>query len=470
MGCVRAVPIAQSPPSVASDETVRDSFAPSQPSLVVNPPRTAPALLPGIAADNCQDCSQVNLPKAPAQLSLPPCPPEVPPPCAASLESESLHGLPPDSLYALALRERHEHTRAQPFGQSPGATKEEPNCKLWESFSCVHGDLGVRRLSLSRDYSLSSTATFSQAQSPTNVVRGEQLKWVRGEVLGQGSLGRVFSALDQSNGSVIAVKEVVIDQSDESDLMFRGTLEHEIDIMRELKHPHIVSYLGNDYLDGSLYVYLEYVPGGSLQHVLLQFGAFDECLLAVYSRELLEGLQYLHTRAPPVIHRDIKSSNVLVGLDCKVKLSDFGCSKRQQGSTLAKTMKGSIPWMAPEVIIRAGYGTAADVWSFGCVVIEMASAKPPWGKFDNPVTACFRIGMSEELPPMPESVSVSCADFIKSCVRRDPIVRLSPCELLLHKFVSDLHDGSAERRGTEKYLETTPDYEDLRDLLPEYVD
>merc|ERR1719414_1149544 len=199
--------------------------------------------------------------------------------------------------------------------------------------------------------------------------------------------------MDQETGQVFAAKEVQINQADEADLKFKRDLENEISIVRALKHPRIVSYLGHDNIDSCLYIYLEYMPGGSMAQVLAQFGALDENLLVLYTRELLEGLEYLHTRDPPVVHRDIKGGNVLVGLDCRVKLSDFGCSKRTQ-DTWSCTMKGSIPWMAPEVIKHTGYGRRADIWSFGCVMIEMASASSPWGKFDNPMAAMHKIGMS----------------------------------------------------------------------------
>merc|ERR1712125_93608 len=119
------------------------------------------------------------------------------------------------------------------------------------------------------------------------------------------------------------------------------------------------------------------MPGGSLAQVLSTFGPLEEGLIAVYTRDLLDGLEYLHSRKPPVLHRDIKGANVLVGLDCQVKLSDFGCSKAAM-QTMAQTFKGSIPWMAPEVINGTAYGRMADIWSFGCVVIEMAKAGSPW--------------------------------------------------------------------------------------------
>merc|ERR1712039_694191 len=133
-------------------------------------------------------------------------------------------------------------------------------------------------------------------------------------------------------------------------------------------------------MDSCLYIYLEYMPGGSLAQVLAQYGPLEEALMVPYTRELLEGLEYLHTRKPPVVHRDVKGANILVSIDCHMKLSDFGCSKRTV-DTWSLTMKGSIPWMAPEVIKHTGYGRSADIWSFGCVIIEMGFGRSPWGKF-----------------------------------------------------------------------------------------
>jgi len=282
-----------------------------------------------------------------------------------------------------------------------------------------------------------ANCTLSSPDAVHGRMQGRSVAWVRGDVLGHGSLGSVFKALDQRTGEMFAVKEVRIDQMDESDVKFRKALENEITICQDLKHPHIVSYLGHDYMASSLYIYLEYMAGGSMAQVLSQFGPLDESLIAVYARELLEGLVYLHTRETPVLHRDIKGANILVGLDCKVKLSDFGCSKRTT-DTMAHSIRGSIPWMAPEVINQTGYGKMADVWSFGCVLIEMGTAKHPWGHFDNPIAAMRKIGMSEDTPPLPSEISAACKDFINCCVKRDKTQRLSALELLEQDFVRDI--------------------------------
>lgn len=276
-------------------------------------------------------------------------------------------------------------------------------------------------------------AAPSAAPSSGAAIKGS-FTWIKGEMLGRGSLGSVFRALDQRTGQMLAVKEVVIDKNDDNDLRFMKALANEISIAQALQHPHIVSYLGHDLIDSRIYIYLEYMPGGSIAQVLSQFGPLDESLIRIYTRGLLGGLEYMHSRSPPVLHRDIKGANILVGMDCRVKLADFGCSKRQ-ADTLSFTTKGSIPWMAPEVIQQTGYGRMADIWSFGCVIIEMASGAHPWGTFDNPMAAMVRIGMTEELPPLPPGLSKDCIDFITRCLQRDATKRSCAKDLLDHAFV-----------------------------------
>merc|ERR1712176_906871 len=151
-------------------------------------------------------------------------------------------------------------------------------------------------------------------------------------------------------------------------------------------------------------------------------------------------------------------------------MGDFGCSKRSI-ETMSRTMKGSIPWMAPEVIQHAGYGRAADIWSLGCVIVEMATAKRPWGRFDNQMAACVKIAMSEETPPVPEHLSVVLRDLLECCLRRDPIVRLSATELMLHDFVKVLTEDAPERLGIQEYVATAPpNYSTIKELLPGFLE
>eukprot|EP00931_Biecheleriopsis_adriatica_P007106 TRINITY_DN10841_c0_g1_i2.p1 TRINITY_DN10841_c0_g1~~TRINITY_DN10841_c0_g1_i2.p1 ORF type:complete len:355 (+),score=59.55 TRINITY_DN10841_c0_g1_i2:69-1067(+) len=291
---------------------------------------------------------------------------------------------------------------------APAASTEEAGAlrvasvSSGDMFECTFGTHGVAQLSMSTRAAPSAERKVAdleetlRAGSATKVGPQSGMKWVRGEAVGRGSLGTVYQAMDQQTGQLIAVKEVAINSSDSMDLKFKEQLENEIKIVQDLKHDRIVAYLGHDYMDSCLYIYLEFMAGGCVSEALAQFGCFEESLVVSYTRELLEGLQYLHTRDPPVIHRDIKGANVLVDLECHVKLSDFGCSKRTEpDSTMAHTLRGSIPWVAPEVLKGSGYGRKADIWSLGCVMIEMATAKHPWGSFDNPMAAMCKIAMSD---------------------------------------------------------------------------
>ncbi|CAE8732328.1 unnamed protein product, partial [Polarella glacialis] len=214
--------------------------------------------------------------------------------------------------------------------------------------SCSHGSQGVKSLSMAAlvdDWEQSLSTMAGKSFPPVaDCVIGSQLTWVKGPLIGRGSLGRVFKAADQQTGRILAVKEIPINTMDQRDEQFKQQLENEVSIMKDLRHPHIVAYLGHDYLDQCLYMYLEHMPGGTITQALHEFGPFEESLTAKYSRQILEGLDYLHTRDPPVIHRDIKGSNILIGDGSVVKLADFGCSKRTD-ETLTHTMRGSIPWM-----------------------------------------------------------------------------------------------------------------------------
>jgi len=262
-------------------------------------------------------------------------------------------------------------------------------------------------------------------------------QWRRGAQIGLGSYGRVYKAQDQVSGCIFAVKEAVASSPGEEERRFLEKLEAELEICRSLRHPHIVSCLGHERLDDHLCIFLEYVPGGSISSILREFGPLVGKVLHAAIRGSLDGLHYLHTHSPPVVHRDIKGANILVDLAFHVKLADFGCSKLN-ADTRSFTTIGSIPWMAPEVIIgQAGYGRKADIWSFGCTILEMATAASPWGSqgFDNIMAAIRRIGMTTDLPPIPPGLPEAGREFIARCVQRSVGARATSWDLLQHRFV-----------------------------------
>ncbi|CAJ1420155.1 unnamed protein product [Effrenium voratum] len=320
------------------------------------------------------------------------------------------------------------------------------------TLTCTRGAAGVAQIQVQGPREENLAAANELKLDPKTLQRGENI--------GHGSFGSVFKAMHSETGLVIAVKEVHIDVQHQPDERLKVQLENEIDLMRSLRHPHIVSYYGCHWSDGHLQMYLEYMAGGSLSQVLSNFGPLEENLMAQYTQQLLSGLEYLHTQNPYILHRDIKGANVLVGVDSLVKLADFGCSKRAKETT-SVSIQGSIPWMAPEVLTHSRFGRAGDIWSFGCLVIEMAAADAPWGHFDNLMAAILKIGMSGELPPIPDTVSPGCRGFIRRCTQLDPGKRLSATELLHEDFVlslgnSDEPSAEAEPVGPASLKESLP--------------
>ncbi|KAG1359054.1 hypothetical protein COCNU_08G005000 [Cocos nucifera] len=147
-------------------------------------------------------------------------------------------------------------------------------------------------------------------------------------------------------------------------------------------------YLGTVREEDTLNIFLEFVPGGSISSLLGKFGSFPESVIRTYTKQLLQGLEYLHQNG--IIHRDIKGANILVDNKGCIKLADFGASKqvaKLATMNAAKSMKGTPYWMAPEVILQTGHSFSADIWSVGCTVIEMATGCCSVPYWDNKVTS-----------------------------------------------------------------------------------
>mmetsp|Transcript_36105 Transcript_36105/g.116776 ORF Transcript_36105/g.116776 Transcript_36105/m.116776 type:complete len:526 (-) Transcript_36105:820-2397(-) len=261
--------------------------------------------------------------------------------------------------------------------------------------------------------------------------------WRKGAVIGSGSYGSVVRAQDSQTGGIFAVKQAVASETGNAGEKALEKLKVELDICRGLKHPNIVSYLGQQIVDGALFIFMEYMAGGSISSILKEYGPLSTKLLQQATRGAVAGLDYLHGCSPPVVHRDIKGANLLVDVDFCVKLADFGCSK-QHSATTSFTTVGSIPWMAPEVILHQdGHGRKADIWSLGCTVLEMATAETPWGPdaFDNVMFALMHIAMSDALPPVPDTLPAPCRALLEDCLCRDPTNRPSADALLRHGFL-----------------------------------
>jgi len=275
-------------------------------------------------------------------------------------------------------------------------------------------------------------------------------KWMKGALIGQGSFGSVYLALHAVTGELLAVKQVETpspganSQNDSRKKSMIEALKREISLLRDLRHPNIVQYLGCGSSAEYLNIFLEYVPGGSVQTMLNSYGALPEPLVRSFVRQILNGLSYLHNR--DIIHRDIKGANILVDNKGTIKISDFGISKKLEATNILNgannnkhrpSLQGSVFWMAPEVVKQTSYTRKADIWSLGCLVVEMMTGTHPFPDCTQ-LQAIFKIGGSKAAPTIPEHASADGQLFLSQTFEMDHNKRPSADDLMLSPFLTPI--------------------------------
>ncbi|KYM81785.1 STE20-like serine/threonine-protein kinase [Atta colombica] len=269
--------------------------------------------------------------------------------------------------------------------------------------------------------------------------------------LGDGAFGKVYKAQHKQSNQLAAAKMCALEGEDDlSDFMI------EIDILSECKHPNIVELHEAYFIEGKLWMLIEYCDGGAVDSIMVELEkALTEMQIAYICQHMTLGLAFLHKSK--VVHRDLKAGNVLLTMAGGVKIADFGVSAKNK-HTLQKhdTFIGTPYWMAPEVVLCETfrdnpYDFKVDIWSLGITLIEFAQMEPPNHEM-SPMRVLLKIQKGD--PPkldQPGKWSKEFNDFIAKALIKDPTSRPTADDLLKHPFIS-------------RNLDPKP----IRDLLLEY--
>ena len=257
------------------------------------------------------------------------------------------------------------------------------------------------------------------------------------EELGSGSQKKVYLAYDTDTGREVAWNSVIVNITDDDSIQ---KIKSEIEILKPLKHPNIISFIYcffNDSKNEIVFI-TELFSGGSLSKYLLEFKYPRLRLVKLWCQEILKGLKYLHEYKPPIIHRDIKCENIFINKNTgEVKIGDLGLSIILKDTEYADQFCGTIEYCSPEVYQKK-YGVKSDIYSFGMSMIEMITGEKPYSECKGQILVVCNKVKNKILPECLKKIkNEKVLEFIHKCLKPED-ERPSADELLQDEFLNDL--------------------------------
>ncbi|KAH9509455.1 hypothetical protein Btru_045923 [Bulinus truncatus] len=261
-------------------------------------------------------------------------------------------------------------------------------------------------------------------------------KWVKGEKISE----KVYLVQDPRypQDKKFIVKEINTKEAKKD----ASSNIREFEILRKVNHFRIVRFYGSIQERQKLSIFLEYLQKGNLHNYIIQTHehGLDIDEVRIFTRQILEGVSYLHNFKPQILHRDIRGENILLKDNRNIKLTSFALSKMISDSNHTAGV-GTFNWMAPEVISSHGgssYDFKADIWSTGVTVVELATGKPIFPMLSN-YDALRKIG--DGTPPeyeLPPNSPQELKDFLSIIFKNDPRERPTADQLLAHMFMKEI--------------------------------
>ncbi|RNF19384.1 putative protein kinase [Trypanosoma cruzi] len=274
--------------------------------------------------------------------------------------------------------------------------------------------------------------------------------WKRGKLLGKGMFGEVYEATEVLTGGKMAVKEMKLNRRDVQIEQF----VNEISAMCNLRHPNIIHYFycEENKEENVIRVFMEYGSGGTLQELLKNKGNLEFKEYQSLLRDVVEGVAYIHSMN--YVHGDLKTANVLLSAEGKGKIGDFGTARRVRDGELLYQMQGSPLYMSPECLaaserdedgVLIGYSFPSDVWSLGCIALEMATNNPPFSHLKNvtgPAGVMMYVTNLHDIPDLSPLFDgpPSIVEFVSACLNPDPSKRATAAQLLHMSIFSEAPD------------------------------